>query len=168
MFFTLGQTRKHQITSGLDIFITCYVISYAVIVPLSREKSCSAAGLCRRWSKAGGKNTFGRKDRRRYDALPFPFGQSMKLTFWGAAGDVTGSMHLVESAGKRYLLDCGLHQGRRKEPTPRTATSPSPPPPSTPWSSPTPTSTMRQPAHPRQERLLRPHLHHPGHVDLCN
>ena len=39
----------------------------------------------------------------------------MKLTFWGAAGEVTGSMHLVEAGGKRYLLDCGLHQGRRKE-----------------------------------------------------
>jgi len=39
----------------------------------------------------------------------------MKLTFWGAAGEVTGSMHLVESGGRRVLLDCGLHQGRRKE-----------------------------------------------------
>jgi metallo-beta-lactamase family protein len=39
----------------------------------------------------------------------------MKLTFWGAASTVTGSMHLVETAGKRYLLDCGLAQGRRKE-----------------------------------------------------
>ena len=39
----------------------------------------------------------------------------MKLTFWGAAGEVTGSMHLVESGGQRVLLDCGLHQGRRKE-----------------------------------------------------
>jgi len=39
----------------------------------------------------------------------------MKLTFWGAAGTVTGSMHLVETAGKRILLDCGLYQGRRKE-----------------------------------------------------
>jgi metallo-beta-lactamase family protein len=38
----------------------------------------------------------------------------MKLTFWGAAGAVTGSMHLVESGGKRTLLDCGLNQGRRK------------------------------------------------------
>jgi metallo-beta-lactamase family protein len=28
---------------------------------------------------------------------------------------VTGSMHLVESGGKRILLDCGLNQGRRKE-----------------------------------------------------
>jgi metallo-beta-lactamase family protein len=39
----------------------------------------------------------------------------MKVTFWGAAGEVTGSMHLVETGGSRYLLDCGLHQGRRKE-----------------------------------------------------
>src|SRR5581483_5939456 len=39
----------------------------------------------------------------------------MKLTFWGAAGAVTGSMHLVEAAGRRVLLDCGLNQGRRKE-----------------------------------------------------
>ena len=39
----------------------------------------------------------------------------MKVTFWGAAGTVTGSMHLVESGGKRVALDCGLAQGRRKE-----------------------------------------------------
>src|SRR4051795_10173657 len=39
----------------------------------------------------------------------------MRLTFWGAAGTVTGSMHLVESDGKRVLLDCGLYQGRRKD-----------------------------------------------------
>ncbi|HLK67154.1 MAG TPA: MBL fold metallo-hydrolase [Bryobacteraceae bacterium] len=39
----------------------------------------------------------------------------MKLTFWGAAGTVTGSMHMVETGGKRYLLDCGLYQGRRKD-----------------------------------------------------
>lgn len=39
----------------------------------------------------------------------------MKLTFWGAAGTVTGSMHLVETGSKRVLLDCGLFQGRRKE-----------------------------------------------------
>jgi metallo-beta-lactamase family protein len=39
----------------------------------------------------------------------------MRLTFWGAAGAVTGSMHLVETGGKRILLDCGMHQGRRKD-----------------------------------------------------
>src|SRR3954451_13488908 len=38
----------------------------------------------------------------------------MRLTFWGAAGTVTGSMHLVETGGKRVLLDCGMYQGRRK------------------------------------------------------
>src|ERR1017187_10183647 len=41
-------------------------------------------------------------------------GGAMKVTFWGAAGEVTGSMHLVEAGGKRLLLDCGLNQGRRK------------------------------------------------------
>jgi metallo-beta-lactamase family protein len=39
----------------------------------------------------------------------------MKLTFWGAAKTVTGSMHHIETGGKRYLLDCGLYQGRRQE-----------------------------------------------------
>jgi metallo-beta-lactamase family protein len=39
----------------------------------------------------------------------------MKLTFWGAAGTVTGSAHLVEAGGKRYLLDFGTYQGRRKD-----------------------------------------------------
>src|SRR5882724_12963767 len=39
----------------------------------------------------------------------------MKVTFWGAARTVTGSMHHLEVAGKSYLLDCGLYQGRRKE-----------------------------------------------------
>ena len=39
----------------------------------------------------------------------------MKLTFWGAARTVTGSMHHVEAAGRRFLLDCGMYQGRRAE-----------------------------------------------------
>jgi len=39
----------------------------------------------------------------------------MKITFWGAAKTVTGSMHLVEANGAKILLDCGLYQGRREE-----------------------------------------------------
>ena len=40
---------------------------------------------------------------------------NIRLTFHGAAGQVTGSMHLLEAAGARVLLDGGLFQGRRKE-----------------------------------------------------
>ena len=39
----------------------------------------------------------------------------MKITFWGAIRTVTGSMHEVGVNGRRYLLDCGLYQGRRSE-----------------------------------------------------
>ena len=39
----------------------------------------------------------------------------MKLQFLGAVGTTTGSMHVVEVAGRRILLECGLYQGRRKE-----------------------------------------------------
>jgi metallo-beta-lactamase family protein len=38
----------------------------------------------------------------------------MRIHFHGAAGQVTGSMHLVECAGKRVLLDCGMQQGSRE------------------------------------------------------
>jgi len=51
----------------------------------------------------------------------------MKLTFWGAARTVTGSMHHLEADGKRYLLDCGMYQGRRKEAEQRNRHFPFPP-----------------------------------------
>ncbi|MCU0226223.1 MAG: MBL fold metallo-hydrolase [Bryobacterales bacterium] len=39
----------------------------------------------------------------------------MRITFHGAARTVTGSLHELQVAGKRVLLDCGLYQGRRAE-----------------------------------------------------
>ncbi len=38
----------------------------------------------------------------------------MKLSFHGADQGVTGSCHLLECAGKRILIDCGLYQGGRE------------------------------------------------------
>ncbi|HEX5952329.1 MAG TPA: MBL fold metallo-hydrolase, partial [Rhodanobacteraceae bacterium] len=38
----------------------------------------------------------------------------MEIVFHGAAGEVTGSCHLLEAAGKRVLLDCGMVQGERQ------------------------------------------------------
>lgn len=45
----------------------------------------------------------------------------MRLTFWGAARQVTGSMHLLETGAARILLDCGLMQGHRAEANERNA-----------------------------------------------
>ena len=39
----------------------------------------------------------------------------MKITFLGATKTVTGSNFLVEGAGKRFLVDCGLFQGKATE-----------------------------------------------------
>ncbi|MBQ8044044.1 MAG: MBL fold metallo-hydrolase [Clostridia bacterium] len=39
----------------------------------------------------------------------------MKITFFGAARGVTGSCHMIEAAGKKFLVDCGLYQGTLTE-----------------------------------------------------
>ena len=39
----------------------------------------------------------------------------MNITFLGATRQVTGSNYLVEAAGKKFLVDCGLHQGSMEE-----------------------------------------------------
>ena len=39
----------------------------------------------------------------------------MKITFLGAAKTVTGSNFLVEAAGKKFLVDCGMYQGKIAE-----------------------------------------------------
>lgn len=36
----------------------------------------------------------------------------MNLTFYGAAKTVTGSCTMVEVAGNKFLIDCGMFQGK--------------------------------------------------------
>ncbi|MEM1263143.1 MAG: MBL fold metallo-hydrolase [Pseudomonadota bacterium] len=38
----------------------------------------------------------------------------MHIEFYGAAGEVTGSCHILHIGGRRVLLDCGLIQGGRR------------------------------------------------------
>lgn len=39
----------------------------------------------------------------------------MQIQFIGAAQTVTGSMHFIKTKNAKFLLDCGLYQGKRKE-----------------------------------------------------
>jgi metallo-beta-lactamase family protein len=55
---------------------------------------------------------------------------TLRITFLGAAGTVTGSRHLLTLGGRRVLLDCGLFQGlkqlrvRNWQPLPEPARNP--------------------------------------------
>ena len=37
----------------------------------------------------------------------------MQLSFYGAAGEVTGSCNMFETGGKKFLVDCGMFQGNQ-------------------------------------------------------
>ena len=39
-------------------------------------------------------------------------GKDMKITFLGATHEVTGSCYYLEAAGKKFLVDCGMEQGK--------------------------------------------------------
>src|SRR6478672_1086220 len=51
----------------------------------------------------------------------------MKITFAGAAREVTGSCHILRVGGRTVLLDCGLFQGRREESRQKNLRLPIPP-----------------------------------------
>ena len=48
----------------------------------------------------------------------------MKLTFIGAAGEVTGSSHMLETRVGRMIIDCGMFQGHRREAAEKNANFP--------------------------------------------
>ena len=51
----------------------------------------------------------------------------MELEFHGAAGETTGSMHLLHLDGASFAMDCGLFQGRRNETHEKNLNFPVPP-----------------------------------------
>ena len=48
------------------------------------------------------------------EAVDKKSGPGIRITFLGAAGTVTGSKYLVETADRKILIDCGLFQGLKQ------------------------------------------------------
>ena len=53
-----------------------------------------------------------RPDARLATRPAAPAAKGCRIRFAGAAGAVTGSMHMLEAGGKRLLIDCGMKQGK--------------------------------------------------------
>ena len=70
----------------------------------------------------------------------------MNVFFHGATRSVSGSLHVVEARGQRWLLDCGLFQGRRQDMYDRNAAVPV------------------EPAHVRGVLLSHAHVDHSGRL----
>src|ERR1041385_4263000 len=58
-------------------------------------------------SRTGSRSSLGPADRSGLEA-------ALLLSFPGTNRGVTGSCHLLESGGRRVLVDCGLFQGNRE------------------------------------------------------
>jgi metallo-beta-lactamase family protein len=54
------------------------------------------------------------RDAKQRGFVPPPADEVARLTFLGAAGEVTGSCFLLETGARRVLVECGLFQGERR------------------------------------------------------
>lgn len=72
---------------------------------------------CNGCLKRAGRNPSAAADRVDVDKPRSSVGNGgmLKVTFCGAAREVTGSLHLLEADGMKVALDCGMFQGRRAE-----------------------------------------------------
>ncbi len=57
------------------------------------------------------KSTIAKTYRKLFSTPTQGIMNSMKLTFYGGVGEVTGANYCLESSGMKIIIDCGLHQG---------------------------------------------------------
>ncbi len=102
--------RKHEMAAG-DGTVGARLVSGSGSRGHERDSGRSGA------SSAGRKDTMppAAFDIACCAAVRYP-AHTMELEFFGAAGEVTGSCHIVRAAGKQLLLDCGMIQGGRDAP----------------------------------------------------